>query len=49
MFGEWIDKLAIDAKATKELVLEDMFFDEFKEIWTSTDEIMAWTRDIVLE
>ena len=48
MFGEWIDKLAVDAKA-KDPAFEEMFFDQFKELWISDDMISEWSQDIVLE
>ncbi|MCJ1333079.1 hypothetical protein MMC10_009773 [Thelotrema lepadinum] len=48
MFGEWIDKLAIDAKE-QDSDFEDIFFDEFRELWISDNKILDWTRNIVLE
>ena len=48
MLGEWTDKLAVDAKA-QDPEYEDMFFDMFRELWTSDDYVLTWTRDIVLE
>ena len=48
MFGEWIDKLAVDAKA-RDPAFEEMFFDQFKELWISDDMISKWSQYIVLE
>ena len=48
MSGEWVDKLAVDAKS-KDMDSDDMFFDTFRELWVSDDKISMWTSSIVLE
>ncbi|KAL9120820.1 MAG: hypothetical protein Q9187_002625 [Circinaria calcarea] len=47
MDGEWVRELAIEAKCRDEKT-EDMDFEEFLLSWTRDEEVLRWTRSIVL-